>query len=76
MLKGCFLKLVNIEGGKCRQNIFYTLINVYTYRTQEAKNIEKQNPAIMVFKNSQADFEAVLATFVIGDLNRKSERSN
>ena len=30
----------------------------------------------MVFKDTQANFEAALATFVIGDLNRKSERSN
>jgi len=31
---------------------------------------------IMVFKDSQANFEAALATFVIGDLDRKFERSN
>jgi len=30
----------------------------------------------MVFKDSQANFEAALATFVIGDLNRKFGRSN
>lgn len=30
----------------------------------------------MVFKNSQANLEAVLATFVIGALDRKSGRSN
>ncbi len=30
----------------------------------------------MVFKDTQAIFEPELATFFIGDLNRKSERSN
>ena len=30
----------------------------------------------MVFKDSQANLEAALATFVIGDLGRKSGRSN
>ncbi|EIM64483.1 hypothetical protein DespoDRAFT_02639 [Desulfobacter postgatei 2ac9] len=33
-------------------------------------NFHKKS-ALMVFKNSQANFEAALATFVIGDLDRK-----
>lgn len=31
---------------------------------------------LMVFKDSQANLEAAFATFVIGDLGRKSGRSN
>jgi len=31
---------------------------------------------MMVFKDSQANLEAAFATFVIGDLGRKSGRSN
>ncbi len=35
-------------------------------------NIVNPNPTIMVFKDSQTNFGAALATSVIGDLERKS----